>query len=213
MKPSTAALLRVSLDSQTTDPQRLAIEGWAATKGFAVAAWYEEPGISGASKFRPVRDAMLEACRKGKHDTIVVAALDRIGRNASELVAILAELSALKVRLFSIREDLDFSGSLGQLIGSVLAFIAQIERESIVARTKAGIAAAKAKGVHCGPPPLIIPDSVLEEARRRFPTETLAEIAPTLDGCWKRVTENGVRTERPWKPSASTLARRLGVGK
>lgn len=211
MKPSTAALLRVSLDSQTTDPQKLAIARWAAMEGLPEPSWYEEPGVSGISKSRPVRDAMLAACRKGRHDVLVLAALDRLGRNAAEVVNLLAELRELGVRVVSLREGLDFQTTIGQLVASVLAFIAQIERESIVARTKAGQAVARAKGIHCGRTPGVIPDAVLEVVRARLPTEPLSAILPTLDGCWKPVTDRktGERSQKPWRPSASAVRRRL----
>lgn len=204
-----AALLRFSTDLQSADPQRLAIERWAAQEGLSAVSWYEEAGMSGIAKKRPERDRLIEACRRGKHKVLVLAALDRLGRNAAEVVQLLAELRELEVRVVSLREGLDFSTTVGQMVAAVLAFIAQIERESIVARTNAGLAAARAKGVRLGREPGFIPPTVLDEVRRRAPHEPLVEIAATLDGCWKPVTENGVRTQKPWKPSASQLRRRL----
>lgn len=148
---TVAALLRVSTpNGQTVDPQRLQVEAWAAVNAPEGVTYYVEDGVSGASKARPVRDKMLAAVRAGKHHTIVCAALDRIGRRAAEVVLILDEMRTRGVRVVSLREGLDMLTTTGQMVASVLAFVAQLERDMISERTKAGLASRKAAGVRLG---------------------------------------------------------------
>lgn len=207
---SCAALIRVSTDKeQTTDPQRLQIETWATSQSLGVVTWYEENGVSGASKRRPVRDALVAACREGKHDTLVVAALDRLGRNAAEVVQIIAEFQRLGVRVVSLRESLDLGTTIGQMVASVLAFVAQIELENIRARTRAGLANARAKGVQLGRRKGWIVDDI-ESIRARIANgESPESIAPTLVGRKLVKGADGTFEERPWKVSASALRARL----
>lgn len=199
--PALAALIRVSRSDMTTDPQRLQIERWAAAQDLGAVEWYAEDGVSGASKSRPIRAALLDACREGRHSTLVVAALDRIGRNAAEVVTILADLRAAGVRVVSLREGIDFQTTVGQMVASVLAFVAQIERESLIARTKAGLDVARRNGVKLGRPRILLSPETLAEARARIKDGELAEdVAPTLTG-----TLNG----EPCAVSVSALRRRL----
>ncbi len=225
MTSRTAALVRCSRDTQTVDPQRLQIERWAAGAGLDGVVWYEEPSTSGAAKKRPQRDAMLQACRRGECKTLVVAALDRIGRNAAELVMILDELRTLGVRVVSLREGLDFSTTVGQMVGSVLAFVAQIERESLVSRTKAGLAVAKAEGRPAGNPAArwdAADDAALIDAIRAGESPESVAKQATLR-VWRRLRVDaqgqpvrkgsGVQpvgyAEVPSAPGASTIRKRL----
>jgi putative DNA-invertase from lambdoid prophage Rac len=159
-----AALIRVSTDEQTSDPQRLAVRRWASANGFHVR-WYAEDGVSGAAKSRPVLDRLMADARAGRVRTVVVAALDRLGRSAVDLIVRLDELRRLGVRVVSLRESLDFSTTAGQLVGSVLAHVAQMEREALRERTRAGIAAARKRGVRLGRPSLVWRPAEVSELR------------------------------------------------
>lgn len=148
-----AALLRVSTGEQTTDPQRREIEAWAQREG-ASLRFYAEEAVSGAARSRPVLDRLLGDARRGRFDVLVVAALDRIGRDVVRIVLVLDDLQAAGVRVVSLREGLDFGGPMGRAMAALLGAIAEIERAAIRERVRSGIAAARRRGVRLGRPRL-----------------------------------------------------------
>jgi DNA invertase Pin-like site-specific DNA recombinase len=97
--------------------------------------------MSGA-KDRPILNALIERLKTG--DTLVVAALDRLGRKASKLLALIDSLNARNIKLISCREGVDFSTPVGKMVAGCLASVAELEREIIRERIKAGIARERA---------------------------------------------------------------------
>jgi len=89
----------------------------------------------------------------GKVAAVVVYRLDRLARNLRDGVNLLAELCERGVRVVSLCERLDLNGAVGQIIASVLFGVAQMEREAINERIRAGVAARKAKGLPTGRQP------------------------------------------------------------
>lgn len=134
---------RVSTDTQTTDGQLTTI-----TKAFPQASVVTETA-SGA-KSRPILKALLGELNEG--DTLIVAALDRLGRRTSEVLAIIEDLDQRGVILKSLREGVDYSTPVGRLVTQVLCSVAELERNLISERTKAGLEAAKAQGKQLGRP-------------------------------------------------------------
>lgn len=104
--------------------------------------------VASGAKSRPLLDALLATLQPG--DTLVVAALDRLGRRCSELVALLDSLTARGIVLVSLREGIDLSTIAGRFVGNILCALAQMEREMISERTKSALAAKKAAGVILG---------------------------------------------------------------
>ena len=89
MSGRIAALIRVSTDHQNVEVQRAQIERWATAQESVVSAWYVEPATSGAAKRRPELDRLLADARRGGVGTLVVAALDRLGRSAVNVMSTL----------------------------------------------------------------------------------------------------------------------------
>jgi len=112
-----------------------------------------EDEASGKNTKRPGLNACLKALRSG--DTLVVWKLDRIGRNLVDLVKIVNGLSergiGLKV-LTGKGANIDTSTSEGRFVFGLFASLAEYERELIIERTKAGLAAARARGRKGGRP-------------------------------------------------------------
>ena len=106
--------------------------------------------ISATSSKRPEFESCLVDLNKG--DTLVVWKLDRLGRSLIDLFKIGEELKAKGVELKSITQNLDTKTSMGKFFFGMMALFAEYERDQIVERTKAGMAAAKEKGVHLGRP-------------------------------------------------------------
>lgn len=133
---------RVSTDDQTTDPQRRALERAGCEQIF------EDHGVSGAGRKRAGLDKALKALSSG--DVLTVWRLDRLGRNLSDLLAIIREIEAKGAAFRSLTEHIDTTTAPGRLFFHMAGAFAEFEREIIAERTKAGIRAAKQRGVRLG---------------------------------------------------------------
>jgi hypothetical protein len=98
-------------------------------------------------------------------DVLVVAAIDRLGRRAAEVLTLVDDLRERGISIVSVREGIDFSTSVGKFVLAMLASVAEMERNFIVERTQAGLAAARAKG-RVGGRPRSISDRTIERGVR-----------------------------------------------
>lgn len=110
-----------------------------------------EDKITGVSMARDGLDRALKSIRPG--DKLVVWRLDRLGRSIPHVMTIVAELADQGASLMSLGEGFDTGSEAGELYSTILAMIAHVERRMIAARTKAGLDAAKARGVQLGARP------------------------------------------------------------
>ncbi|KQY60802.1 hypothetical protein ASD11_12245 [Aeromicrobium sp. Root495] len=117
-----------------------------------------EEKASGAKTDRPQLGAALDYVRKG--DVLVVWRLDRLGRSLADLVRIVSELEARGVGFRSIHESIDTTSSTGKLIFHIFASLAEFERDLIIDRTKAGLAAARERGAKPGRKPSLSSDQI-----------------------------------------------------
>lgn len=123
---------------------------------------YADHGKSGATMSRPELDACLRALQPG--NTLVVTKLDRLGRTVRGLVELLDSLLERGVMFRSLTEGIDTTTASGRLMLNIIASVAEMERELIRERTKAGLAVATGKG---GRPPRLQPHDVVEARRLR----------------------------------------------
>jgi DNA invertase Pin-like site-specific DNA recombinase len=108
---------------------------------------------SGTSTTRPGLAACLRALAPG--DTLIVWRLDRLGRSMLHLVTVIAELGQRQVGFRSLCDGaLDTTPATGELVFHIFSALAQFERRLIQERTRAGLAAARARGKHGGRRPL-----------------------------------------------------------
>lgn len=121
-----------------------------ALKAEGCMAIYRDHGVSGAKTARPALDQMMEQLTAG--DTLTVWKLDRLGRSTIHLLQILNDLNERGIHFHAITQGIDTSTAVGRMIFGQLAVFAEYERSLISERTKAGMAAAKARGVHVGRP-------------------------------------------------------------
>lgn len=139
---------RVSTMEQTAENQRLEIE----RAGYQVEYWYADT-ISGKAHAaqRSQFGEMLGKLRK--KDTLVVAKLDRLGRDAVDVLATIKSLAVLEVEVIVLQlGKVDLTSTAGKLLVTMLAAVAEMERDLIVERTQAGLARAKADGKTLGRP-------------------------------------------------------------
>ena len=155
-----ALYLRVSTDDQTTDPQKMELQAYAAQRGWIVANTFVDT-ISGSKSTRLALDKMLAQVRQKRYDAVLVVKLDRLARSLSHFAQLVAEFDKHGVALVCPGQGIDTSKAnpAGRLQMHVLAAVAEFERSLIIERTKAGLAAAKARGVKLGKPSKRLPEN------------------------------------------------------
>lgn len=165
---------RVSTWDQTTEPQLAALADAGCAKVF-------EETASGTRTDRPELARALEYLRPG--DTLVVWRLDRLGRSLQHLIAVVSDLHARGIGFRSIHESIDTTTSAGKLIFHIFGALAEFERDLIIDRTKAGLAAARERGSKSGRKPRLSPQQVaLIRDMHDKGTHTVTEIAAMVGG-------------------------------
>lgn len=125
----------------TTD-QDLALQTDALEKAGCERIFSDK--ASGAASARAGLDAAISHLRAG--DSLVVWKLDRLGRTVKGLVDLVTGLEGQGIQFRSLTDGIDTSTNAGRFFFHVMAALAQMERELIIERTRAGLAAAKARG-------------------------------------------------------------------
>jgi DNA invertase Pin-like site-specific DNA recombinase len=134
---------RVSTHEQNLTPQTDALKKAGCQKIF-------DDKVSGAGSQRPGLDAALGYVREG--DSLLVWRLDRLGRSLKDLIEIIGSLEKRGIGFRSLQESIDTTTSGGRLIFHVFGALAEFERNLIRERTRAGLAAARARGRKGGRP-------------------------------------------------------------
>jgi DNA invertase Pin-like site-specific DNA recombinase len=173
---------RVSTLDQNPTLARSELRASAKRLGFRIVLDVEETG-SGAQNDRPGFKRVLEAARLGKVDALLVYKLDRAGRSALDLLANIRELVEVHgVRFVVTSQGLDLKpggDAISRLLMTVLAAVAEFERDLIRDRTRLGLASARRRGVRLGRPPTPGPSAAAVLARRKQ-GESWAQIAAAL---------------------------------
>ncbi|CZW49127.1 recombinase family protein [Enterobacter hormaechei] len=129
--------VRVSTNDQNTALQRNALECAGCELIF-------EDKMSGKTSDRPGLKRVLRTLSEG--DTLVVWKLDRLGRSMRHLVTLIEDLRGRGVNFRSLTDSIDTSTPMGRFFFHVMGALAEMERELIVERTRAGLAAARQQG-------------------------------------------------------------------
>jgi DNA invertase Pin-like site-specific DNA recombinase len=145
---------RVSTLDQHPETQLLDLRQLAAQRGLEIVHEYTDQGISGARSRRPALDDLLRDARRAQFDVVLVWACDRLARSTRHFLEVLDELNHLGIEFISYREALDSGGPLGRAFVTIIGAIAELERNLIVERVKAGMRRAKLEGRHIGRRPL-----------------------------------------------------------
>lgn len=160
---------RVSTFEQSLDLQLDALREAGCARVFTDHA-------SGALERRPELDRALDYLRPG--DTLVVWRLDRLGRSVRHLIDQAQALRARGVHLGSLHESIDTATPNGRLFFHFFAALAEFERDLIRERTRAGLAAARARGRRGGRRTVMTPEklAVAREmyARKTHPMQVIA---------------------------------------
>lgn len=145
-----ALYLRVSTSEQTTLNQELELKEYCKRNNMDIFKIYCEEGVSGAKTTRPELDKMLQSMRKKEFDCIVIWKLDRLGRSTQHLLQLLQEFQNKEVNLIITSMNMDTSTPQGKFFFTIIASIAELEREMIRERIKLGLLRRKKQGKKLG---------------------------------------------------------------
>lgn len=162
---------RVSLDDQNPALQLDALTAAGADRVYADHA-------TGSTMSRPQLRLALEHASAG--DVLTVWRLDRLGRSMTDLIAQVNELATRGIEFRSLTETIDTTTPGGRLVFHVFGAVAQFEREVLIDRTKAGLAAARASGKQVGRPRLVTPERAVIARELRDSGMSLRAIAGHL---------------------------------
>ena len=171
-----ALYLRVSTLDQHPETQLYDLEQMARQREFEIVERYTDK-ISGTRARRPGLDQMMADARRGKFDVVLVWAFDRLARSVKHLLEVLDELNHLNIEFISFRENIDTGGPLGRAVVVIIGAIAELERNLIVERVRAGMRRAKLEGRHIGRPALTIDQQAV--VRDRQGGMSLRQVAKT----------------------------------
>jgi putative DNA-invertase from lambdoid prophage Rac len=148
-----ALYCRVSTADQSCARQARDLTAFAKRAGYDVVGTFKETG-SGVRADRVERRKVLALAQRHEIDAVLVSELSRWGRSTTDLLATLTELEARRVSLIALNGmAFDLGTPHGRMIATVLAGIAEFERELIQERIRSGIAAAKDRGKRLGRQP------------------------------------------------------------
>jgi len=150
--PRAALYARVSTKDQRAELQVEELRRLAEQRGWRLVQEYVDHGVSGSKDQRPQLDALMADARGGKLDVIAVWRFDRFARSTRHLVTALEEFRALNVDFVSAREAIDTSTPMGRMVFTMIAAVAEMERELIRERVQAGVDRARAQGKTLGRP-------------------------------------------------------------
>ncbi len=153
MGQRVALYCRVSTADQSCARQERDLTAFSERGGYDVVGTFKETG-SGVKLDRAERRKVLALAQRREIDAVLVTELSRWGRSTTDLLATLKELEARRVSLIALNGmAFDLSTPHGRMIATVLAGIAEFERELIQERIRSGIAAAMARGKRLGRQP------------------------------------------------------------
>jgi DNA invertase Pin-like site-specific DNA recombinase len=186
MAPSTAPVAsgtqlgyaRVSTGHQSLDQQ---VDALTAAGVDAKRVYSDKLSGTSTREQRPGLAALLDYAREG--DAIVVVGIDRLGRNASEVMTTIRDLRDRDIVLRSLREGIDTSNATGRVVAGVLASLAELELELGRERRAAAREARRARGQAIGRPKALDKSKAALAQRMHASGESASTIAATLGVC------------------------------
>ncbi|MEK6773587.1 MAG: recombinase family protein, partial [Bdellovibrionota bacterium] len=143
----TALYARTSTLDQATglESQVRVLRQYCEQNNITEVELFTDGGISGTKSSRPALDQMMAAVDRGEISSVVVHSFSRFARSTTHLLSALTCFKSNGVHFVSISERIDTNSAVGIAIFSILAAIAQLERDLIASRVKIGLENARAK--------------------------------------------------------------------
>ena len=174
-----AIYARVSTTEQSTDSQLLDLRRYVSERQWHLYREYVDNGISGTKDSRPALNELMNDAKKRRFDVVLVWRFDRFARSTKHLILALEEFKNLGIDFVSYQENIDTSSPLGSAIFIIIGAVAQLERDIIAERVKAGLRRARENGTRLGRPPVRIDEEEIVQLRERG--LSLREIAKRLN--------------------------------
>jgi DNA invertase Pin-like site-specific DNA recombinase len=147
MEKRVLAYLRVSTTEQVggMESQERVIRTYCEQNNIKNVEFFSDHGISGTKSSRPALDRMMALVEAREASTVIVYSFSRFARSTTHLLNALTRFKATNTAFVSLTERIDTNSAVGVAIFSILASIAQLERDLISDRVKIGLANARKK--------------------------------------------------------------------
>lgn len=185
---------RVSTIDKGQDPERQAREMRELVKNAKWKLVAELVDRKSAVKQRPELEKLWKLCRARKVDVVIVHEFSRFARSLIDLLRALEEFKAMGIQFISLREQVDTTTPVGNLMFQIVGAMAEFERAMIRERVKSGMANAKAKGQHIGRRPVLVSEAYIRA--RRFqgaPWRVIAEELKVSRETCRRTVKNATK--------------------
>ncbi|MDA2929036.1 recombinase family protein [Acidobacteria bacterium AH-259-O06] len=140
---------------QTNENQLLDLRRYVSDRGWPVYKDYCDD-VTGTKDSRPALNELMNDAKKRRFDVVLVWRFDRFARSTKHLILALEEFRNLGIDFVSFQENIDTSSPLGSAIFTIISAVAQLERDIIAERVKAGLRRAKESGKKLGRPRVIV---------------------------------------------------------
>ncbi len=131
---------------QNPESQLLPLRQYVASRSSVAAIEYIDRGFSGSKESRPALDTLMADARRKKFDVLVVVRFDRFARSVPHLLRALEEFRKLNIGFVSLNEAIDTTTPMGRMVFTIIAAVAELERELIRERILAGMDRAGKQG-------------------------------------------------------------------
>ena len=184
MEKRVACYCRVSTMEQSggMESQVRVLRQYCEQNGIANVEFFTDEGISGTKSNRPALDRMMEAVDRDEVSSVVVYSFSRFARSTTHLLKALEIFKKKGVHFLSLSEKIDTNTAVGVAIFSILASIAQLERDLIADRVKIGLANARAKGKLIGRKKMRDSDLIRKLLKAGMTYRQIASISKTSHG-------------------------------
>ncbi len=156
-----ALYARVSTSEQSTESQLLDLRRYTRERGWQLYREFCDNGVSGAKDRRPALNELMNDAKKRRFDAVLVWRFDRFARSTKHLILALEEFRNLGIDFVSYQENIDTSSPLGSAIFTIISAVAQLERDIIAERVKAGLRRARENGKKLGRPRIKVSENQL----------------------------------------------------
>lgn len=184
------------------EAQESAIRGEVERRGWSLEAMRSDVASGKSLRHRPDLEATLGDLRDHRADALIVAKLDRLSRSVLDFASVMETAHGQGWSVVVLDLGVDTTTTNGKLIAHIMIALAQWERELIGDRTRAGLAAIKARGTKLGRP-----SNIDDETRRLI--GVLRRSGMSYDKIAKRLTEEGVPTAQGGRWHGATVRKVL----